>query len=104
MTAAFAALKTRANRAVMKHLADSEALYTPAGGGAAMLVEGEFDAAYATQLEELAGDSTPAFICSVEDVGEVRRGATLVIDGTTFEVVRPEPDGAGFVVMRLRSA
>ena len=104
MPLAFAAIESRVNRAVIGRLANREALYTPMGGGEARTLAGIFDAEYAVRLEELAGDSSPAFTCSADDIGDVRRGAGLVIDGEQYEVVEPKPDGAGLTVLRLRSA
>jgi hypothetical protein len=103
MPAAFAALESRVNAAVIDRLSNRTAAYTAPGGGAARDVDGIFDAHYATDLESLAGDSTPAFTCSTDTVSDATRGAHLTVGLEVFEVVEVMPDGAGLTVLRLRS-
>lgn len=110
----FAALQARVNARVIERLSDRQALFTPAGGGAARPLMGMFEAAYATQLEQLAGDVAPALTVRTDLVLDATPGAQLVLlavvdaDGAivlpeeSFEVVEPQPDGAGFTVLRLR--
>ena len=102
MPTPFAALESRVNAAVMRRLSNREAAYVPVAGGAPRMVLGIFEAQYGTDLERMAGDIFPAFTCKSADVADVSRGATLLIDATSYEVVEPMPDGAGFTVLRLR--
>jgi len=112
----FAALQARVNAAVIDRLSERQASFTPKGGGAARPLQGMYDDAYGTQLEQMAGDSSPALTVRTDLVLDATPGATLillaVIDAAgvlvapeeTFEVVEPQPDGAGFTVLRLRAA
>lgn len=112
----FAALEARVNAAVVDRLSDREAMFTPAAGGAARPVSGLYDAAYGTQLEQMAGDSSPALTVLTELVQDAAPGARLVLLAVidkagvivapqeSFEVAEPQPDGAGFTVLRLRAA
>jgi hypothetical protein len=112
----FAALEARVNAAVIDRLSDRQASFTPRGGGAARPVTGMYDAAYGTQLEQMAGDSSPALTVRTDLVLDATPGASLIllalIDANgvvvapeeTFEVVEAQPDGAGFTALRLRTA
>lgn len=111
----FAALEARVNAAVIDRLSDRQASFTPRGG-AARPVTGMYDAAYGTQLEQMAGDSSPALTVRTDLVLDATPGASLIllalIDANgvvvapeeTFEVVEAQPDGAGFTALRLRTA
>lgn len=111
----FAALEARVNARVIDRLSDRQASFTPATGGAARPVQGLYDAAYASQLDQLAGDVSPALTVRTDLVLDATPGAQLVLLAVldeaanvvapeeTFEVVEPMPDGEGFTVLRLRS-
>lgn len=102
MPAPFAALEARVNAAVIDHLANRVGSFTPVAG-VARDVSGVFDAEYATQLEQMAGDSTPAFSGRTDQLADATRGSLLTLPEGNFEVVEAQPDGAGMTVLRLRS-
>jgi len=49
-----------------------------------------------------AADSEITFRCAAADVPGVARGDTLRVDGTTYRLVEPRPDGTGLVVLVLK--
>ncbi len=119
MSLAFTRLEARVNAAVIARLANRTATVVPVGGGAPRNVDGLYDAEYATQLDDMVGGSTPAFICASAQAADLTKGATVVLtsvleilpDGTevvwasaTFTVAEHMPDGAGLTVLRLRKA
>jgi hypothetical protein len=98
VTARFAALEARANRAVFSHLGNVNA--TLAG----LPVVGIFDAAY--QLQDMASgvmSSAPVLTLSSADVPPNVVGASVVVGAVTYKVVEPMPDGAGITMLRLRT-
>lgn len=46
--------------------------------------------------------SKPAATCRTSDVSAVKQGDTITIDGTTYTVVVPMPDGTGITVLSLQ--
>ncbi|MGH6625145.1 MAG: head-tail joining protein [Burkholderiaceae bacterium] len=97
MPAPFAALEARLNSAVFKRLPNADA--TLAG----LPVSGIFDNAY--QLDELSGGvagSAPEFDLLSSSVPANVQGLLLVVNGTTYKVVEPMPDGTGMTTLRLR--
>ena len=61
-------------------------------------VKGILDRAY---VEALGTESTrPVFIC--EEITGLAHGDTLVIDGTSYEVVNVQPDNLGMVTIFLK--
>ena len=116
MPAPFAALEARVNSAVIDRLSNREASFTPESGGVPRVVSGMYEAQYGMQLEQMVGDSSPAFTTHSILVADAAPGAQLLLHevrdaagalvhaAELFEVVEPMPDGAGFTVLRLRSA
>ena len=77
--------------------------YTLAGG-ASKVIEGVFDNAYlaAQGLGDAGvGTSSPAITVLSSDVVGVSRGDTVVVGGTTYYVVEPQPNGSGLTVLIL---
>jgi hypothetical protein len=65
-------------------------------------VMGIFDAAYLQ--EEFGGSaSTPAFTLASASVPAPVVGLLLVVNGVTYKVVEPMPDGTGITILRLRT-
>ncbi len=98
MAAPFAALEARVNRAVFARLSNATA--TLAG----LPVSGIFDNAY--QLDELTGGvagSAPVFVLASSDVPANVAGLSLIVNGSTYKVVEPMPDGTGMTTLRLRT-
>lgn len=62
-------------------------------------VDGIFTRAY----REVNGVGTymPAFDCAAADVSGVTTGKQIVIEGTTYKVIDPRPDGQGFMKLLL---
>jgi hypothetical protein len=51
---------------------------------------------------DMSVDSTdPAFTCAAADVPGVKQGDTVSIRGITYNVVDPQPDGTGLIVLIL---
>lgn len=44
----------------------------------------------------------PQFLTDVASIDGVAQGDTLAISGTTYAVIEVQPDGTGFVTVRLR--
>lgn len=63
----------------------------------ATAVRGIFDNGYAEALVGQAGvqGAQPQFLCAAADVDADPTGKALVVDGTSYTVVRGEPDGTG---------
>lgn len=98
MTARFAALEARANRAVFLHLGNANA--TIAG----LPVVGIFDAEY--QLQDMASgimSTAPVLTLASANVPANVVGSSVVVNGLTYKVVEPMPDGTGVTVLRLRT-
>lgn len=45
--------------------------------------------------------AAPRFVCREADVAGVAHGSVLVIDSTTYKVVRHKPDGTGVIDLKL---
>jgi len=88
-------VESAADRAGM--LADWES----AGYGGTKTVSGVFLNGYAEAAVGLVGvgGTEPRFVCAAADVDADPTGKSLVIDGTTWTIIRGEPDGTG--LMRL---
>ena len=68
-------------------------------------IQGIFDAEYFEV--QVGGDvgtesSQPGFLCRDEDLPADPRGKTLIVDGVSWTVVTPEPDGTGMTALVLR--
>lgn len=79
------------------------AIYTPVGGVAATITV-IFNKDYS--LPQGVGEvgiptSAPVATCKTADVSTASRGATLVIDGVTYNVIEVAPDGTGITHLRL---
>ena len=93
--------ETAADRAAMLDT-DEFAVAATYNGGA--IVNGIFDNEYAGVLDGAGApvESTrPVFYCRTADVASAVHGDTLVISGTTYNVVGVEPDGAGMTTLIL---
>jgi hypothetical protein len=98
MATRFSVLEARLNEAVFSRLSNVET--TLAG----VTVRGIFDKEYL--LEDLGGGiatSGPVFTLASADVPAIVAGLALVVNGLTYKVVEPMPDGAGVTVLRLRT-
>ncbi len=98
MTAPFAALEARLNRAVFSHLSNADAVL------AGVAVHGMFDNAYA--MQDVGGEvfaTGPVFTLASSAVPANVAGATLVVGGVSYKVVEPMPDGLGVTMLRLRT-
>lgn len=79
------------------------AVYTPLGGEASditVIVDNEFVAAQGIGLLGVDG-SAPQALCKTSDVSDATREATLLIEGITYKVTEPMPDGTGITTLRL---
>lgn len=98
MTARFAALEARVNRAVFSHLGNT----APTLAGVA-IAGAIFDAEY--QLQDLASgimSSAPVLTLASADVPANVVGASVVVGAVVYKVVEPMPDGTGITLLRLR--
>lgn len=103
------AVESAADRAVFVSTDDfgASAVYTPAGGAASDAIAGIFDRpSMAVEMTEAASiDARPTFWCREADLpdgAEGDAGDELVVTGeSTFTVWSIEPDGQGFVLLRL---
>lgn len=71
---------------------------------AGLPVRGIFDNAYA--MDDMGGGASashPAFTLPSASVPTPVAGLSLVVNGTTYKVVEPMPDGTGLTVLRLRT-
>lgn len=78
---------------------------TPATGPA-VTIKGIFDNGAAIQSVggiELVSTG-PQLTCASADVPANWRGATLTINATVYNIVKPEPDGTGLTVLQLHKA
>ena len=99
----FAALETRLNQSVFKHVANAAAsAYTEAGELVAFDVI--FDAAYGEQLGGLVGDVSPLATCKTADVASLTWAGGITIGGTAYTVASARPDGTGITTLSLREA
>jgi len=79
------------------------ATYQPSSGPA-RTVRGIFDSAY--QLADPGAytgvaSAEPAFTCRSSDVSGARQGEALTVNGTTYRIRTPQPDGTGVTVLML---
>lgn len=98
MTSPFAAMESRLNAAVFRNLANATATL----GGVAVV--GIFDSEYL--LQDMGGSmaaSGPVFTLASAYVPANVTGLLLVVNGMTYKVVEPMPDGTGVTVLRLRT-
>lgn len=71
---------------------------------AGLPVRGIFDAEY--QLQDMASgvmSSAPVLTLASANVPANVVGALVVVNGLTYKVVEPMPDGTGITVLRLRT-
>lgn len=96
--APFANLEQRLNRAVLGRLANAVAVV--GGVDVPVLFERPYAGPFGGEVDAVA----PACIGPLESLGDFERGDELVIDGATYVVQKPEPDGTGFVRLVLGEA
>lgn len=95
----FAALETSVNDAVMSHLANATATLN------GVEVAGMFDNAYHVGDIGIGMASTqPAFTTLTANVVGEAVGQLLTINGTSYYVAAPEPDGTGMILLLLEVA
>lgn len=75
------------------------ATYTPQVGGA-VVIKGVFDKEYVEPLGVTS--SGPAFTTRTANVPNPKHGETLLVNGTTYRIVTPQPDGLGVTVLLLQ--
>lgn len=87
------------------------AVYTPVGGPAAPGIAGIFDDPSRTAAVGVMDlgtvDARPSFFCAEADLpgaADADAGDGLVVLGRSFTVTSIEPDGQGFVLIRLGAA
>lgn len=106
--ATFADLVERADGAAQRALAGDEVItYDPAGVGAAVPVDGIFDAQYVlAKGDALAGVETlgPAVFFRLEDLPTDPEDddPIITVDGVAYRVTERRPDGMGGIVLPLR--
>lgn len=87
----FAALESKVNASVFKHLANAEAAFTPAGGGAAIVVDVIFDVAQAVVDPETGVVVTrPGLSMPGAAVPGIAQGYGVLIAGVDY-LVRTHP-------------
>lgn len=96
MSARFADLETRVNRAVVGHLSNAMATV------GANLVPVVFDRLYAEQLDGEAAGYVPVILGKDADLAGVVYGDSITIQSQAYSVVAVEPDGTGLTRLRLR--
>lgn len=99
MSAPFAALQTRVNDAVARHLADATADF---GGG--LVVDGLFDAPHAAVFGGLVSGTRPGFSAPAAELTGILPGAAVTIGGVAYAVAERQPDGAGWLRLDLDEA
>lgn len=82
----FAALEAKATASVFKHLANAQASFTPAGGGAAVLADVVFDAALGIVDEAGVVVSRPALTLPVAAVPALTQGYGVMVGGDDYVV------------------
>ena len=97
MNAPFAQIERMVDAGVLGHLAN--AIATLRGRDVPVIFDEPGSQPFDGQLDALS----PMCSGAVADLGAVVRGDSVVIRGTTYEVVRTEPDGGGFVRLVLGS-
>lgn len=99
----FAALETRLNQAVFKHVVNAAASAYTAHG---QIVEFDviFDAAYGEHMGGLVGDVSPMAQCKTADVADLTWDSGITVDGTAYTVASARPDGTGITLLQLREA
>jgi hypothetical protein len=73
-------------------------------GGTTRAIVGIFDEPFmdATLGEYRMDQVAPRFTCRADQVGDVRRGDVLVVQGRTLDVMQsPQADGTGMATIRL---
>ena len=96
--APFAALIQRGNAAVMQALPNAVARV---GGGEPFGVV--FGNAYGSAFAGDVDATDPVCTAPADKVGDLQRLSAISIDGKDYAVQSAEPDGDGFVVLRLIS-
>lgn len=99
MTARFAALEARANRAVFSRLANADC--TLAG----LAFTGIFDAAY--QLADAGNNGMastgPVLTLPTAQVPANAAGQAVLVNGVSFTVAAHQPDGTGISLLLLKA-
>lgn len=98
MTAAFAAIETRANAAVMRKLANATA--TVGATDFPVIFDNAFQ-----QTDVMVGATVPtATFLDANAAGIVSGQTQLTIKGVTYTAIDLQPDGLGFTVLVLQRA
>lgn len=96
---AFAALEASVNNAVMAHLSNATATIN------GVEVAGMFDNAYhAGDIGIGMASTQPAFTTLTANVVGEAVGQLLTINGVSYYVAAPEPDGTGMILLLLEVA
>ena len=97
----FAALETRLNQAVFKHVSNAAASAYTAHG---QIVEFDviFDSAYSMHLGGLVGDTAPQAQCKTADVADLTWDSGITVAGIAYSVASARPDGMGLTTLTLR--
>lgn len=92
----FASLQQRTNAAVLRHLANAQALL-PDGHEVPVI----FDTPYADAFDDQIDTAAPQCLGDSAALGALRRDDALLIDGRPYRVQRAEPDGTGLTRLLL---
>lgn len=105
MLAAFASLELRANAAVIEHLSNREVTVPTM----ALEFVGMFEDVGVDALDGMVETTQPRLTVSLADAAELPRQTVIVLRNpatlatASYQVAGSDPDGAGFMVYRLRS-
>lgn len=94
MTAPFAALESRLNRAVFSHMSNADALLD--GVPLPVLFEREYQ-----RIFDGIASTSPIASAPSESVASATTASTLVLAGNTYRVRGIRPDGAGVTMLLL---
>jgi hypothetical protein len=98
----FADVEALVNQGCAQAFANALAWYTPTVGAQGREVPVTFDAQYATDLGDMVSGSSPALQCLAEALADMQEDARFVIRGVTYAPAEPQPDGTGWMLLRLR--
>ena len=97
MEAPFAQIERMVDAGVLGHLAN--AIATVAGRDVPVIFDDPASHLFDGQVDARAPECSGA----VADLGAVVRGDSIVVRGAAYEVMRTDPDGAGFIRLTLGS-
>lgn len=106
----FAALEARVNAATMRRLSNAVATIGLPADAAGQTLDVIFDESYLL-IDQASGVASSIPVASVQEsdmpeamIDALDRGDQVVLDinGCTYTVVEPKPDGTGWTVLRLR--